>query len=166
MVVFCFVFCFLFFYASYSNTLQVVLLQGVLTRISRRVSHSLAKRKKCPICVCILNKACTLRALGGGVPTMYRRFLCVVLEDMRVLERCSLSALAAHSNSKLFRQLLDMFRFYLVSEGHSRLPLGGHRESLRVVVIPPVHGSCSCFSVIFCDYTSSSLCSIDVTVSA
>lgn len=39
----------------------------------------------------------------------------MVLEDMRVLERCSLSKLAAHPNARLFRQLLEMFRFYLVS---------------------------------------------------
>ncbi|CAM9971730.1 unnamed protein product, partial [Discosporangium mesarthrocarpum] len=42
-----------------------------------------------------------------------RRFLRVVLEDMRVLERCKLSALGRHPASRLFRQLLDMFSFYL-----------------------------------------------------
>ncbi|CAN0171715.1 unnamed protein product, partial [Hapterophycus canaliculatus] len=42
-----------------------------------------------------------------------RRFLCVVLEDMRVLERCTLSKLAGHPKARLLRQLLEMFRFYL-----------------------------------------------------
>lgn len=56
--------------------------------------------------------------LGGGFHTCTgRRFLCVVLEDMRVLERCTLSSLAAHPKARLFRQLLEMFRFYLVSNG-------------------------------------------------
>lgn len=33
-----------------------------------------------------------------------------------MLERCSLSKLAAHPAARLFRQLLEMFRFYLVSD--------------------------------------------------
>ena len=52
-----------------------------------------------------------------------RRFLCVVLEDMRVLERCSLSKLAAHPKARLFRQLLEMFRFYIVSQVASSVVL-------------------------------------------
>ncbi|CAM9771883.1 unnamed protein product [Chrysoparadoxa australica] len=52
--------------------------------------------------------------LLGQLPT--RRFLHVVLDSMKVAERCSLSALGREDGRKdgrLFRQLVDMFTFYL-----------------------------------------------------
>jgi len=50
--------------------------------------------------------------LLSQLPT--RRFLRVVLMDMHVLEHCSLSSLSRRDEQgRLFRQLLDMYRFYL-----------------------------------------------------
>ncbi len=82
--------------------------------------------------------------LLSQLPT--RRFLRALLLDMQVLERCDLSALGSTSgevHGKLFRQLLDSFRFYLGFEINDQTgqPLsrtdmtGAHHSRLHILQV-------------------------------